>query len=143
MKGVVAEITKDGGCSGAYHSPSKLLTCAFFDRGVGIPATLPRTHRERLAGLLEKLRLPNSDASMIAAAMELGRTRTGLQHQGRGLADVQKFVEHSEKWNAAHLEPRRTVHISKRQEGTVVAAITDRWHSHRVDGDVAGTGDCR
>ena len=81
---------------GAYHSPSKLLTCAFFDRGVGIPATLPRTHRERLAGLLEKLRLPNSDASMIAAAMELGRTRTGLQHQGRGLADVQKFVEHSE-----------------------------------------------
>ena len=81
---------------GAYHNPSKLLTCAFFDRGVGIPATLPRTHRERLAGLLESLRLPNSDAAMIAAAMELGRTRTGLQNQGRGLADMQKFVESSE-----------------------------------------------
>ena len=81
---------------GAYHKPTKLLTCAFFDRGVGIPATLPRTHTERVAGLLERLGLPNNDASMIAAAMELGRTRTGFQHQGRGLADVQKFVEHSE-----------------------------------------------
>ena len=81
---------------GAYHSPSKLLTCAFFDRGVGIPATLPKTHGERFSGLLESLGLPNNDASLIAAAMELGRTRTGFGYQGRGLTDVQKFVEHFE-----------------------------------------------
>lgn len=81
---------------GAYDSRSKLLTCAFFDRGVGIPATLPKTHGEWLAGLLAKVGEPNNDASMIEAAMELGRTRTKLRHQGRGLADVQKFVEHSE-----------------------------------------------
>lgn len=81
---------------GAYDKEQKILTCSFFDRGVGIPATLPRTHtRERIRGVLNKLGLSEDDASLIAAATEIGRTRTGSEHQGRGLVDVMEFVKQS------------------------------------------------
>ena len=81
---------------GAYEKNRRQLTCVFFDRGVGIPATLPRTHSmERVRKFLERLGIPEDDGSLIAAATELGRTSTAASHQGRGLHDVKEFVERS------------------------------------------------
>ena len=81
---------------GAYDQRRKILTCSFFDRGVGIPATLPRTHAwERIREFLKEWRLSENDASLIAAATAMGRTSTGAGHQGRGLADVKEFVKRS------------------------------------------------
>ena len=92
---------------GAYEAERKLLTCSFFDRGVGIPATLPRTHpRERIRGVLSRLRLSEDDASLIAAATEIGRTSTDAGHQGRGLADVMAFVRQS-KYGRLRILSRR------------------------------------
>ena len=81
---------------GAYDSDRRLLTCSFYDRGVGIPATVPRTHpMERVREWLGKMGLPENDGSLIAAATDIGRSRTGAAHQGHGLADMKKFIEHS------------------------------------------------
>ena len=81
---------------GAYDDQRKVLTCSFFDRGVGIPATLPRTHAwERIREFLKEWSLSENDASLIAAATAMGRTSTGAEHQGRGLADVKEFVKRS------------------------------------------------
>ena len=78
---------------GAFAEDQKILTCVFFDRGVGIPATLPNKFTmEHLASFFEKFGLTQNDASMIEAAMELGRTQTGARHQGRGLADIKHVV---------------------------------------------------
>ncbi len=83
---------------GAYDSDARVLTCSFFDRGVGIPKTLPRTHGwEKIRSVLSTLSLmKKDDASLIAAATVMGRTRTGAKHQGRGLADVMEFVRKSQ-----------------------------------------------
>ncbi len=82
---------------GAYDASRKLLTCSFFDRGVGIPATLPLKYPwEKIRRVLSGLGLPETDASLIAAATVMGRTSTGAGHQGRGLADVMAFVERSD-----------------------------------------------
>ena len=83
---------------GAYNDNTKVLTCSFFDRGVGIPKTLPKTHGwEKIRGVLSGLGLmKKDDASLIAAATAMGRTRTGAKHQGRGLADVMEFVRKSQ-----------------------------------------------
>ena len=81
---------------GAYDESRGLLTCSFFDRGVGIPATLPRTYPlEMIRGVLSRLGRPEDDASLISAATVMGRTSTGAEHQGRGLADVMEFVKRS------------------------------------------------
>lgn len=78
---------------GAFEEEDRILTCVFFDRGVGIPATLPNKFtREHLASFFQRFGLTQSDASMIEAAMVLGRTQTGARHQGRGLADIKRVV---------------------------------------------------
>ena len=93
---------------GAYDQRRKVLTCSFFDRGVGIPATLPRKHaRERIRGVLNKLGLPRDDASLIAAATAMGRTSTGAEHQGRGLSDVMEFVRRSGSGGRLRILSRR------------------------------------
>ena len=84
---------------GAYDADRRLLTCSFFDRGVGIPATLPVKYTwEKIRSALSRLGLglPEDDASLIAAATVIGRTSSDARHQGRGLADVMAFVERSE-----------------------------------------------
>jgi len=80
---------------GSYDETSKRLTVAFYDQGVGIPKTLPRTQTaERLRGLLDRLRLVDDDAARIRCAMEIGRTQTGAEHRGGGLArDIRRHTE--------------------------------------------------
>lgn len=80
--------------TGAYDKGRKQLTAAVFDLGVGIPHTLPRS------GIWEHLRpilslgLRSDDASMIAAAMEYGRSRTTLRERGRGLPIMMRLLDH-------------------------------------------------
>ncbi len=73
------------------------LMVMFFDQGVGIPATLPFKHaNEVIAAALVKFNIIKSqDGELILAAMELGRSRTDLSHQGRGLNDLRAFIDKS------------------------------------------------
>lgn len=84
---------------GAYDAQRCLLTCVLYDRGVGIPATLPLKHpMEHINSILAKLGVREStDAALIVAATELGRTRTSRLYRGRGfgLADIKRLVTES------------------------------------------------
>jgi hypothetical protein len=74
----------------------KELTITFCDLGVGIPQTLPSLYpieriREYLS-ILPGVKPP--DASMIQAAVELGRSATGQTHRGKGLSrDLRRFIQ--------------------------------------------------
>lgn len=80
--------------TGAYHSPTHQLQVVFYDLGVGIPATLPAKHGvEQIRKFLASLGLVNNDANLIYAAMELGRSGTGLAHRGKGLQQIKALVD--------------------------------------------------
>jgi hypothetical protein len=79
--------------SGFWEPSSKTVGLQLYDQGAGIPATLPRQLQwPRLLKLLEPER---TDAGLIAAAMEYGRTSTGQQGRGKGLAEMADWIESS------------------------------------------------
>ena len=81
---------------GAYDSQRGKLTAAVYDMGVGIPYTLPRSGLwENIKGIVAKLGR-NDDAALISAAMEAGRTRTGLKERGKGLPIMMRLFDHIE-----------------------------------------------
>lgn len=82
--------------AGSYDKRSGELSAMFFDQGVGIPKTLPRTYgMERIKGFLSDMGLGDDDASRIQAAMALRRSRTGEPHRGKGLMEVREFIDQS------------------------------------------------
>ncbi len=72
-----------------------LFSLVFYDAGVGIPKTLPRTHTiEKIREVLSVLPFLNpDDGQMIEAAMALGRTRTELDNRGKGLLDLARLID--------------------------------------------------
>ena len=106
---------------GAYHQDAKRLVCVFFDRGVGIPATLPRTQSiERLRGMLQGLGLGSDDASMIKAATELGRSQTRQEHRGGGLSDVKNVIQRSSRGRLRIISRRGTYTFNNDQNEELV-----------------------
>lgn len=81
--------------TGAYQRSTRKMSVIFFDQGVGIPRTLPRsTHWERARGLLADVGLlAHDDGNLIKAATLLGRTSTGKAERGRGLWQMRSFVD--------------------------------------------------
>ena len=78
---------------GAYNARSGVLTAAVYDYGVGIPYTLPRSGWwEKVKALLATFDR-HDDAAMIAAAIEVGRSRTGLSERGKGLPAMLRFFD--------------------------------------------------
>lgn len=79
---------------GSYNCNSNLSTVMIYDHGIGIPKTIPTS------GLFEfyKKIIENwgiikiDDAYWIKAAMNVGRTASGLGHRGKGLRDIQQFI---------------------------------------------------
>lgn len=63
--------------------------------GVGIPATLPTKHGERIADLLAEFiaGATTRDHLLIERAFELGRSRTGKPSQGKGLNDFKRLLD--------------------------------------------------
>jgi hypothetical protein len=138
--------------AGSINKMRKELTITFCDLGVGIPQTLPRLYpmeriREYLA-LLPTMKPP--DASMIQAAVELGRSATGQTHRGKGLSrDLRRFIEYANagemfifsnrgmyKYSGRHSE--QTKDFSRSIHGTLIkwrvpmSGITD-WTGDDTD----------
>ncbi|MDA8485872.1 ATP-binding protein [Pseudomonas resinovorans] len=65
------------------------LHVVFCDLGVGIPRSLPRSWSEE-AGDIMRLALSRGkkDVRMICRSFEVGRTRTELDHRGKGLKNI-------------------------------------------------------
>ena len=73
------------------------VTVGLCDRGVGIPGSL-REAQHWMFGLLteacQELGLSvQNDGSLIRAAMKVGKSRTGEEHRGKGLRDIQAAVD--------------------------------------------------
>jgi hypothetical protein len=73
--------------SGSYDRAKRKLTVMFYDRGEGIPNTLPNS---AFFELIRAYFYSWKDSEKIRAAMEIGKTSTGKQERGKGL---QNFVE--------------------------------------------------
>lgn len=70
----------------------RVLTIMFYDEGIGIPNSLPRTYPEfvkSLGGLI------NDDAQLIRAATKVRRTSTGQKTRGKGLKDIKDYITSS------------------------------------------------
>ena len=81
---------------GGFNAERKTLRALVFDQGIGIPVTVPRRFSlEKVFDFFQGRNLPDNDSGRIAAAMELGRTRTGNPHQGRGLPDLKLLADAS------------------------------------------------
>jgi hypothetical protein len=77
--------------SGFWDASGNRVGLQLYDRGAGIPATLPRqTYYPRILKFLEPER---TSAGLIEAALEYGRTSTGQPGRGRGLAEMADWIE--------------------------------------------------
>jgi len=85
----------------SYNKVTQVLTIAFFDQGVGIPATIPvKNAKEKIEEFLNKFGLIENDASLIRAAMELQRSETEQSHRGYGLfRDIRNYTNSTTSGN--------------------------------------------
>lgn len=91
--GAIKVIKKGWWMLGHINKLRKELKIMIVDQGIGIPRSLPRTHRDVLPSLLAALKLETSDGAMIHAAMEVGRSRMGQTHRGKGLNDLKQIID--------------------------------------------------
>jgi hypothetical protein len=91
--GAVKVIKKGWWMLGHINKLRKELKIMIVDQGIGIPKSLPRTHRDIIPALLAALKLEVSDGAMIHAAMEVGRSRMGQTHRGKGLNDLKQIID--------------------------------------------------
>jgi hypothetical protein len=76
--------------STSYDKERNVLGVTFYDQGMGISATL-RWHQA--FAQIKHLFYRMSDAEKIEAAMELGKTSTGLVKRGKGLRNLKEFAK--------------------------------------------------
>lgn len=77
------------------------LMVVFCDLGIGIPNSLPLTQGGALARLLARAGrgagFVNTDADLVRAALEVGKSRSGESHRGKGLQDVVDVIDASKR----------------------------------------------
>jgi hypothetical protein len=85
--------------TGAVHYGTRQISVVIYDQGVTIPTSLPKwRHWERVRDFVSKyagsslIGLPGDGAS-IAAAMAVSRSSTGEAHRGKGLAEMEAFLD--------------------------------------------------
>ncbi len=80
--------------SASLNVKTRIMSIMFYDEGIGIPKSLPKTYPEyfkSLGGLL------NDDAQMIQAATRIKRTSTKQKTRGKGLKDIKDYITESNK----------------------------------------------
>ncbi|WP_331521806.1 hypothetical protein [Pinirhizobacter sp.] len=80
------------------------LYVAVCDLGVGIPGSLPVLHTtEVLQSVFSRMfgNTRSTDGRMIQAALRLGRTRTALEHRGKGFPDILRVLDPEPKGEIA------------------------------------------
>lgn len=83
--------------AGTWNSDTNVISLQLYDQGVGIPSTLPRSEHWsdilRMPGLSGRLHPERLDNRLLQAALEVGRTSTGQQGRGKGLAEMASWVD--------------------------------------------------
>lgn len=114
------------------------LTTCIFDIGIGIANALPIKLRDE-PGLLNKLmaafrRIRGKDVQSISAAIEYGRTSTGLQERGKGLRDAHKVIDSAGNGQLMIIS-NRGMYVYTRERGKIVGTTTTR----ALQGSMHGT----
>ncbi|WP_290262867.1 hypothetical protein [Simiduia curdlanivorans] len=83
--------------TGAFSSRTNELKVVFYDQGVGIPKSLPKSKMwERAIGYIAELGVDfadrHADSVLLKAAVEMSRTRTDDEDRGKGLQDLLQFI---------------------------------------------------
>ena len=79
--------------AGYWNRDRHEIMAFMYDQGVGIPATLPKTHNAQV-GIIGKIRgRKMSDAELVELSMRLGETRSTEPQHGKGMADLKRLVE--------------------------------------------------
>jgi len=79
--------------SGSWTPSSKTVSVQLYDQGVGIPRTLPRReYWGRIMPLVRRLDPERTDAGLIEAALEYGRTSTRSRGRGMGLKQMTEWI---------------------------------------------------
>ena len=80
--------------TGGFDTTTRELKIVFYDHGIGIPKSLPKTHgMGKVQKFLAEYFLDYNDASAIQAAVEMGKTSTEQKSRGKGLSDMLKFIK--------------------------------------------------
>lgn len=83
--------------SGTWDPIANKVSVQLYDQGVGIPATLPKSpHWSDLIkskALRGRLHPERTDDRLLEAALEVGRTSTGQQGRGKGLAEMANWID--------------------------------------------------
>lgn len=81
---------------GSWSPGARVATVQMYDQGVGIPRTLPKSeHWSEVFPILSLLDPERTDAGLIEAAMQYGRTSTAATGRGKGLAQMADWIKHS------------------------------------------------
>lgn len=79
--------------TGAYNPRKKRLSAAVYDCGVGIPETLPKSGIwEQVTDVIASID-GNECSRRIAAALKVGRSRTGEAQRGNGLPTMMRLID--------------------------------------------------
>ncbi|HEX3423355.1 MAG TPA: hypothetical protein VHS33_08150 [Sphingomicrobium sp.] len=78
---------------GSWLPDERIATVQIYDHGVGIPRTLPKSrHWSEVLPIFGRIDRERTDAGMIEAAMDYGRTSTGQVGRGKGLAQMAEWI---------------------------------------------------
>ena len=89
-EGVRDEKRKCWWLSASYDDTTRELRITFYDKGFGIPKTLP-AHKE--FEIIREFFNLWKDSRKVMAAMEIGRTASGLSERGKGLQNLIEFAK--------------------------------------------------
>jgi hypothetical protein len=107
------------------------LTVVLCDLGIGIPESLPLTQGtnkvvELVARAARAAQVVHTDAHLIRAALEVGRSRTGESHRGKGLQDVVEVIDAAGS-GALVIHSNHGRYVHRVQDGTT----TENLHNYR------------
>ncbi len=119
----------------AFDVQTEILRFFVYDQGVGIPNTLPsNSYYEDFRKFLNTYTLGaiKTDATILEAAMEYGRSSTLKTHRGKGLAKMAAIIEESGEGKIRILSARGQVtyeasKLAKRELSTHLGGTLVEW----------------
>ena len=89
-----SKINKHWYMTASFCDDTRELKVAFYDQGIGIPSSLPRSKLwERAKAYMSSISVYNDHPSLIEAAVEMGRSQTDQENRGKGLQDLLEFIK--------------------------------------------------
>ena len=107
--------------SASYDSRAGELCVMFYDQGAGIPGTLPKWKLfERVKDMFGTW----SDSQKIEAAMEVGRSSSGLKERGKGLQNLLEFARAHREGCLSIYSSRGMYKMTSKRNGAAMAPLT-------------------